>query len=78
MMTIRATDVDEGRNGFVLFDLLDLQGKFSLGSAPTAGSVQLMTTGRPLVRLEEDRYVLSVRAYDEGQPPREGKHWCYV
>ena len=68
VITVKAVDNDEGRNGSVSYDIIDGDGVFKINSL--TGQIGLKST---LDREKQAEYMLKVLATDGGTPPREGE-----
>lgn len=65
VMTIKAVDRDDGRNGYVEYSLENDSLPFTLGSVDG-----LLRVSGPLDREQTSNYTLQVTAKDRGEPPR--------
>lgn len=65
VMSIKAVDRDEGRNGYVEYSLENDNLPFTLGSVDG-----LLRVSGPLDREQTSNYTLQVTAKDRGEPPR--------
>lgn len=76
IMTIKAIDKDEGRNGYVEYFMVsspDVNGYFTLGNVDGV----LRATGK-LDREQKSNYTISITAKDRGDPPNTSKAKIYI